>query len=239
MKKDIVQVFKTDEVRNELNEIMENAFDALTGDLYAVKNLFESVCKLPISFFDQLYWQRFINFIEGTQKPLGEAISVSNKLFSNDEKGHNNALRIMEVIKKIDNEKSLDFIVNATRSCMCGWITTEEYFRIIKAITETLYEDLLFLSEKITTQKEFIGNIQIHALERSGLMIQIGIDANASVEAQSYVISTLGDMVDQYAISLNNEDRFKWHKENKEKDDVCLTIGISGISEKDIDEIIK
>ena len=36
------------------------------------------------------------------------------------------------------------------------------------------------------------------ALERSGLVIRLGIDGNENIEEQDYVISSLGKMVSKY-----------------------------------------
>jgi len=42
-------------------------------------------------------------------------------------------------------------------------------------------------------------------------MISADIDANADIEKQQYHITTLGFMVDRYALSLSNEERWKWY----------------------------
>ena len=96
-----------------------------------------------------------------------------------------------------------------------GSIDNTNYFRIMKAISETLSEDLEYLVENVTTSKVIKGNMQILALERSGLAIQAGIDANESIESQGYAISSLGRMVDRYAISLESEERQRFYKQKR------------------------
>lgn len=142
-------------------------------------------------------------------------------------------MRIVEVIGKNETEDSLQFVINATKSVLLGLISTTDYFRIIKAITDTLLEDLLFLSENITKNSRFKGNTQVLALERSGLMIMAGIDANEGVESQSYVFTTFGKMVDQYALSFENEKRFRWYK----KELTVETLFDNGMQELSSDDI--
>ncbi len=58
----------------------------------------------------------------------------------------------------------------------------------------------------------FKGDLRIHALARSGLMISAGIDSDEDIEEQMYDISTLGYLVDHFVLSLNNDDRQNWYK---------------------------
>ena len=76
------------------------------------------------------------------------------------------------------------------------WISKEDYFRIVKAVSETMYKDLIFLSEHIMDADTQIGNSQVLALYRAGLMVSAGIDGNADVESQPYAFSSLESMVD-------------------------------------------
>ena len=115
------------------------------------------------------------------------------------------------MVTSADTEKKIDYLIDATRSMLLGLIDTNEMFRIFRAIVDSLPEDLDYFSSIIEKSGPFTGNIQILALERSGLMISAGIDANADVEAQQYHITTLGFMVDRYALSPSNEKRWKWY----------------------------
>lgn len=212
----IDDILKSDQTKEDVKELTESVVGALTGDIISYGKLLSFLRKFPLSLREQFYWIKFINFLQGIKEPLfGEQIALASKLFGDDETGRKNAMRVVEIIGKIETEESLQFIINATRSCLQDLISKTDYFRIIKAITETLYEDLVFLSNNMTCPEYFKGNMQILALERSGLMLQAGINANEDFDSQVYIISALGRMVDQYAISLENEERYRWHKEFK------------------------
>lgn len=50
-------------------------------------------------------------------------------------------------------------------------------------------------------------------------MIQARLDANESIETQKYAVTTLGRMVDRYALSLESEARQKFYRS---EDEMCL-----------------
>ena len=229
-------ILSSDESKELGKEITECTLGALGADPIACKNLVQLIVTLPLSLREQYFWNKFYSFLRGIYLPFDQTISISNRLFGNDDKKRKNALRVVEAIGKIETEESLQFIINATRSCLIGLIDVADYFRIVKAITDTLYEDLIFLSQNITNDKYFRGNVQILALERSGLMIMAGIDANESVETQNYVFTTLGKMVDRYAISFENDERMLWHKENSKTNEL-FDNGITEITTEEIDEL--
>ena len=87
----------------------------------------------------------------------------------------------------------------------------------MKAVSETLNEDLEYLAEIVENKNVIKGNIQLLALERSGLVIQARIDTNENIETQYYAVSNLGRMVDNYAISLDNDDRQNYYKNEAEQ----------------------
>ena len=155
------------------------------------------------------------------------------ELFANDNDKKRNGMRIFEYIGKIDTDDTLQFMINATRSFLLGLIKISDYFRIAKALTDSLYEDLIYLSEHITEADEIQGNIQVLALSRAGLMIEAGIDGNEDVENQYYVFTTLGRLVDRYAISFENEERYKWY-ENKVSTPKLYDTGMEEISEEEV-----
>ena len=79
--------------------------------------------------------------------------------------------------------------------------------------------------------------MQILALERSGLAIQAGIDANESIESQGYAISGLGRMVDRYAISLESEERQRFYKQKSKKHN--MEVDLPTASAEDIQKLFE
>lgn len=234
--KEFGEIIISDETQDIGKELLENTIGALTADPVACKNLVQYVIQFPISLREQYFWNKFYRFLNGVYTPLEKTVALSNRLFDDEKNRRRNAMRIVEVIGKVETEDSLQFVINATKSVLLGLISTTDYFRIIKAITDTLLEDLLFLSENITKNSRFKGNTQVIALERSGLMIMAGIDANEDVESQSYVFTTFGKLVDQYALSFENEERFRWYKKELEAE-TLFDNGMQELSSDDIDNL--
>lgn len=86
------------------------------------------------------------------------------------------------------------------------------------------------------TRSLLMGNIQLLALERSGLVIQAGIDANESIETQNYSVSNFGRMVDHYAISLEDDNRQNYYK--NEVVQHKLEVDLPTISNEDIEKLL-
>lgn len=116
-------------------------------------------------------------------------------------------MRLLGYVDKADSEQKVNYYINATRSLLMGCIGNTDYFRIMKAVSETLNEDLEYLAEISENTNVIKGNMQLLALERSGLVLQAGIDANESIESQNYAVSNLARMVSNYAISLEDDER--------------------------------
>ncbi len=175
-------------------------------------------------------------YLDGVKRveELGNSCKIADKLFSDPKRKNDNAMRIYKMVTSSDTEKKIDYLIDTTRSMLLGLIDTDEMFRIFRAIVDSLPEDLDYLSSIVEKSGPFTGNIQILALERSGLMISAGIDANADVEEQQYHITTLGFMVDRYALSLSNEERWKWYT-NKANADDRKFMGPVPISNEDIE----
>ncbi len=78
------------------------------------------------------------------------------------------------------------------------------YFRICHSITHTLEEDLLYLANHIR-ETDFPYSIFAQGLLTSGLLYQSVIDANGE---QKYSFTPLAGLVDQYAVSYDNVERY-------------------------------
>lgn len=154
----------------------------------------------------------FLTGVRQIEKDLGNSIRLSSILFDNPENREQNGMRLLGYVDKADSKQKMSYYINATRSLLMGHIDNTNYFRIIKAVSETLNEDLKYLSKIAINVNAIKGNIQLLALERSGLVLQAGIDANESIETQDYAVSNLGRMVDKYAISLENDERQRYYK---------------------------
>ena len=110
----------------------------------------------------------------------------------------------MSIIDRVETQQKISYLINATRCLLENLIDRATYFRICHTITNTLEEDLAFLGEHIF-EADLPYDISIQGLLTSGLMYQSVIDANGD---QKYSFTPLAQIVDQYAISSNNIERY-------------------------------
>jgi len=241
MKKEELQGFFDEmNIKGNCIDIIDNAIGTLMLDPVAAKNLASIIGKMPILIKDAIYWNKFYMFIMGVKKiedDLGQSVKLSSKLFDNPKNRKQNGMRLLGYVDRADSEQKINYYINATRSLLMGSIDNTNYFRIMKAISETLSEDLEYLVENVTTSKVIKGNMQILALERSGLAIQAGIDANEGIESQGYAISSLGRMVDRYAISLESEERQRFYKQKSKKHN--MEVDLPTASAEDVQKLFE
>lgn len=196
-------------------EMLDNMIGMLMLDPIAYKKFAKQIAKMPFLIKDACYWSKFHLFVTGVksaEKELGKGVKLSNKLFNTSKNKRQNGMRLLGYIDKADSEQKINYYVNATKSLLLGLIDNTGYFRIMKALMETLNEDLEYLADIAIKEDVYRGNMQLLALERSGLVLQAVFDANESVENQSYVISSLGKYVDRFAVSFEDEERQKFYK---------------------------
>ena len=182
--------------------------------------------------------QKYLKGAKAAEDDPGAACKLSDQLFSDPDKSVDNALRMIKYVTDTDTEKKLDYLVNATRALLLGFISVPEMIRIYQAINDTMPEDLEYLSEIIVKGETHKGNIQIQALERSGLMILSEVNPNVDIEYQEHAISRLGFMVDEYAISFNDDGRQRWYKDHMQKRDRNLSLPFEDLTEEDVRDIV-
>ena len=168
---------------------------------------------------------RYLSGIQKVEEDLGKSCELSNKLFGDEKTRRDNGFRVYKYVTDAENDKKIDLLVDTTRAFLLNCIDLSTFFRIYKAIVETLPEDLDYLKEitreRLKNNTEiFQGNTEILALSRNGMMIIAGIDGNNGVEEQDYTISSFGYIVDRYTLSFNDDEKQKlyekYFKKNKD-----------------------
>lgn len=233
----ILKELNNEKLKSDIVETTGLFVNTLCGDVVSACQLVNKILETSLNFRDKILMRNFFNYILNIDQSLEKGVKLLVKLFPNDEKGKKNAEKILLILDRIDNEEKLKYIANATRSCMYQDITVEEFFRIVKIIDNSYFYDLLFLSDNITKKSLFKGNITVHALANSGLMMQCGIDCNDSIENQNYAFTKLGMLVDKYALSYDNEDRQRFYLKEQPKITFKMENIIETVSEKDIDAL--
>ena len=210
---EIKQVINSDELKSHLDSLKNALIESVKGNPDGIIQLFNSGAKLPFAVRDALFLSRLQNFISGVYQTGEDSIRLSNKLFNDENKKYSNASRVLEIIAKTDSDQKLDFVIAATRCLLCDCIDNTLYFRITKAIVDTLYEDLVYLSDHVLEQTIHVGNQYTRGLEKNGLMVVEVIDGNIDSEYYCVSLTTLGMQVVEYAIDVENVEKANQLKE--------------------------
>lgn len=225
---------------SDINNLVQTTIKCLMRDPTAIADVAAITTDKLYTAFQKIPFNKFLLYLSGVKKAeddLGEACAVSDKLFDDEKKRIENAERIVEYVTRMDTDSKIGHMVNASRSLIIGNLSTADFFRICKALGDTLTEDLEYLSSIIEKRPPFKGNTQIIALAQNGMMITAGIDANRGIEEQNYGVTDFGYMIDQWALSLDNDERQKWYRQNKRS-----KLNLNGprpMSEEEISNILK
>ncbi len=192
------------EVKEGTKDFLADAVSALLGDPVAAGKIMLSLMESPFFFQEKLFWQKFELFIYGIDMNEEERAKFCAKLTEDGTKG-DNPYRLLQAINHAETRRKVDFLINASRTMGAGFIDLTTYFRMCHAITDTLEEDLIFLSEHIQDEGDFGYSDTIQGLLNVGLMRQKVFDANGN---NRFVFTPFADTIDQFAISYNNVERY-------------------------------
>lgn len=229
------------ERRNKMDLPNKTEFivNLLRRDPATIAKLAATIADGRLDFVQSMRYRRLEQYFQGVREvedDLGAACELSSKLFSDEKHKKESAERIFLLVSEINTETKVDYLINCTKSFLLGLISIESMFRIFRAISNALPEDLEYLKGHATSVEPIKGDMNVLALAQNGLMIQSGIDGNKGVEEQEYVISSLGFDVDEYALSLYDEERQNWYNSNGHQRDKKLDTA-KPLSEEDIDSI--
>lgn len=173
------------------------------GNPVSVGKIIITLTKSAFFIRERLFWSKMEKFLNGVCLSKDDCDKLQVKL-AEDGKKKENTFRLVSIIDRVETQQKISYLINATRCLLENLIDRETYFRICHTITNTLEEDLAFLGEHIF-EADLSYDISIQGLLTSGLMYQSVIDANGD---QKYSFTPLAQIVDQYAISSNNIERY-------------------------------
>lgn len=230
----------SEESKNELiaygGEAFATVVEAVLGDSIAISKIPKLITTAPFFISNSVFMMKYEKILNGIYTPSADAVAISSKLFGEDNKERvDNAIRAISIIEKIDTLTKIEYLLNANRSFSNGCISREQLFRIANALVSALSEDLEYLKLH-ATDRELVGNTNIHSLANIGAVILAGIDANASVERQIYVVTEFGQIMDQYALSVMDDERQKfYHRQGH--DEHTFDTGVEAIPIEEIEII--
>lgn len=205
--------------------LLSDCFALLGGDYTAAARILYSVTKGTLDVKDQLFWEKFENFLndfDATDDFLGDFCRVLTEDWGKPD----NQKRLLETIDKIDTKSKAKYLATASRCLAAGMISRNEYFRICHFLKNSLQEDLLFLQKEIVGDKEYEYNDTIQGLWSSGLMYQSVVSPNGD---DRYAFTPFAKTLDKYALSYDNLERYPMILEGKaptEPQRLSVTVGI-------------
>ncbi len=216
------------DVREESSSFLEDAIESILGSPVATAKIMIGIIKSPFFLREQIFWTKFEMFLSGVYTSDEERANFS-KVLTEDGTKKENPHRLLACIERAETKAKIQYLINASRSLSAGFINLSDYFRICHQITHNIDEDLCFLKENLTNT-HISYNYSIEGLLSSGLIYQSGIDANEGHEGQSYAFTSIAEIVDRFALSYSDVDRYpnplSPYKLNKQN------IAIEGITAK-------
>jgi hypothetical protein len=208
-------LIKNDEIKEASKNILEDAIQALLGDPVAYGKIIVALAKSPFFIREQLFWGKMEMFLSGIYLEKEDREKLNSKLaeYGNKEE---NVKRLLSTIDKVETKQKMDYLINATRCLLAGSIDLPKYYRVVQAITQTLEEDLVYLSQHIE-EPEIAECYQVYGLATSGLMYHSVISGGGALGngVQRYSFYDLAKDVDMYSISYNNINKYPRVNPNK------------------------
>lgn len=152
--------------------------------------------KAPFLYREWKFWDNIDKFFNSGILSDDDKCKLIGKL-SNEKEKQEVGRKIIDLIGKIDPDKKLVYIINATKAWVDDSIDRLQYFRICHIISASLDEDLQFLSEHIDDTGDIPYSIEINGLQTTGLACHKAMDKEGN---PLYVFTPLSRAVNEYAI---------------------------------------
>ena len=152
--------------------------------------------KAPFLYREWKFWDNIDKFFNSGILSDDDKRKLIGKLSSEKEK-QEVGRKIIDFIGKIDTDKKLVYIINATKAWVDDAIDRPQYFRICHIISASLDEDLQFLSEHIDDTGDIPYSIEVNGLQTTGLACHKAMDKEGN---PLYVFTPLSRAVNEYAI---------------------------------------
>ena len=231
----VKDVIESKEVRNVSLEFLSDLASAILGDKVAMARLGLKIVEAPIFWTTQIFWIKFENFINGVYIDEDTRIEMAAKLASKGTK-EDNAIRLISAIDHSDSMKKIQFLVNASRCLLAGFIDLDEYFRICKVVSDTLLEDLVYMSDHISEENLEYSN-EVQGLLSSGVMYMSTID-----KTPLYSFTPIATKVEKFAVSYNDVNKYPDPTKCAGEKQISVSVSTMGwgliAEEKDIIDLV-
>lgn len=234
------------ELANTLQNIMKYADETVTqflgediadvaacstemlSDTFKLLQTLKKVASIPT----KLFMHKFDRYCRGlTQIPLNKRQYYIKKLGSKAINKEN--IFILNVINRIEDEDKLDFLVKLFAARLDTEIDDDcEYRRLVIMVDRTMFADLIYLKENITTEPIALSHPSEYGLAASGLLTVKGSEFVTEITANDTGIR-FAYSPDAHRLA---EVLFNWHAENHPP--VKILHGRALASDQEVDEML-
>lgn len=201
----------------EFKELICNGKELVVNNIQSLKEICQSILDDPINIIRYApvltqikdcikaqapflyptwkFWNNVDKFFNGGMLSNEDKQKLIKKL-SSDKNKNETVEKIITIIKNIDANRKMAYILNSTKALANDRITLTEYFRICHVIMNTLDEDLQFLKAHIH-EEDLLYSVEISGLVVSGLAYVSGFREK---EVLNYSFTPIAKAVNECAL---------------------------------------
>lgn len=141
-------VIKDDDIQEIAKNGAENLLTAIiTKDPTSVLALAGNAKDLIFSLPNVIYADKMYRFLTGAFSNYKEQLKFAARFDKDDRKYKETVKKQLQIIEKIDFDEKINIFANLTRAVSLELLDIDIYLRLSIAITNILYDDLIFLKE--------------------------------------------------------------------------------------------
>lgn len=220
---------KNGEVKEAGSDFLSDVMGALMGDRLSAGRAIIKLMQAPLFLREGLFWSKMEQYLNGVYVAEEDCAKLRARLTENGSSDEN-AKRLIECIDRAETSRKIRYLINATRCLLTDFIDRETYFRICRAITGALDEDLQYLRDHLKEEDlPYSNNVQ--GLYSAGLMYSSVIG-----EDTRYSFTPLAFDVDRYAVSYDDDGRYP--NPLAETSQKAPSIGIPTATDEEVEELL-
>lgn len=198
---DAKQLVADGEVKKKGFDLVADTIDALLGNPVAAGKVIMALSRTPFFLRDKLFWKKVEQYLNGVYVEEADRAKLRAKLME-EGSSEENTRRLVECIDRAETSRKVQYLINATRCLLTDFIDRTTFFRICRAITNSLDEDLQYLREHLG-ESDIPYNDNIQGLYSAGLM-----HASILGEDPKYSFTPIAFDVDRYGVSYGDVERY-------------------------------
>ena len=203
--RELKQAIGTQDSKEMGGEMLSNLIDGLTGSPASLIKLAKEVIKAPAFVQQQIFWIKFMEFLQGVYLSEDEAAHFVGKMME-DGKEQENTMRIIQCVDQCDSQTKIKYILSATHNWAFHHVDRTQYFRMIRQISTTPGEALTFVRQSDLT-KQYSYTELVQDLVGSGVMY---VSETTLGDGMRYAFAPSALMLDKFALSYHEMAKYRY-----------------------------